>query len=126
MLEEVADVTHRVAHRIEKLLRKAGRWLDDEHEGGFAHCNDHCADPKTDINNCGSCGRVCAAPARGLASCVAGQCVISCDTGLSASAGTCVDTAIDANNCGKCGQSCSKKQTCTAHKCTPLPGWAGL
>src|SRR5665648_690772 len=54
---------------------------------GFTLCNGACIatdDFLTDLNNCGSCGNVCAnGPANSEPTCGAGQCGFSCDAGYS-------------------------------------------
>src|ERR1051326_8917501 len=50
-----------------------------------------CLDLKTDSNNCGSCGNVCADK------CCNGQCI---------------DTTSDNANCGACGSACMNGNSC--------------
>jgi hypothetical protein len=65
-----------------------------------AMCGNVCVDTKTDGNNCGKCGTVCAMGA----TCVQGSC--QCASGQMKCGATCVDPKTDDMNCGKCGQAC--------------------
>jgi hypothetical protein len=99
---------------------------------GFADCNAVAADGceinvRIDKNNCGACGRICAAVANGTGACTAGLCGVGvCNAGFAncdgASANGC-ETAIgsDVNNCGGCAIACPVRanagRTCTAGVC---------
>jgi hypothetical protein len=66
-----------------------------------------------DLNNCGACGRTCAAPSGGSAGCAAGQCAGSCSSGQLCGEGTlgggvCVNVfGNDAEHCGSCTHVCA-------------------
>ncbi len=79
---------------------------------GSAYCSGRCTDSTVDVQNCGSCGHVCAAPTGGSASCVAGACRGLCAGGRALcgagvnGGGVCRDINNDPNNCGACGHTC--------------------
>jgi hypothetical protein len=70
----------------------------------------------TDINHCGGCGHACSA-ANATASCVQGQCNVTCASGLSLCDQTCVNVASNANHCGGCGNVCKTDKVCVDGKC---------
>ncbi len=86
------------------------------------------ADLRTDSNDCGACGNVCAASGtpHSAGTCASGQCSDGCQVGFadcdhSADDGCEVELASDPKNCGECGAQCSS--TCTNGLCdgqTPL------
>ncbi len=76
----------------------------------YASCNGQCVNTFSDFNNCGACGKVCAASQ----SCSGGQC--TCVAGLSACGAACVNLASDAANCGSCGTSCGTR-VCSQRAC---------
>ncbi|MDB4930677.1 MAG: Protein kinase [Myxococcaceae bacterium] len=89
---------------------------------GYTDCNgvaaDGCeADLRTSIAHCGACGRACAAPAGGAATCSGGACGQSCPSGQSVCAGACTNLMTDAANCGTCGSACTATQACVAGAC---------
>ena len=85
-------------------------------------CGSYCADLRSDPNNCGGCGRVCAAPGPlQSAACVSGQCVYSCVAGTANCNGTCTNLNNDQNNCGACGNVCGGSTPyCSQGKCTDV------
>ncbi|XP_031489641.1 stigma-specific STIG1-like protein 1 [Nymphaea colorata] len=54
-------------------------------------CHKNCVDQKTDLLNCGKCGRSCK--------------------------GRCVNLAFDRKNCGRCGNKCRKGSYCLYGMC---------
>lgn len=74
-----------------------------------------CVNLQTDPNNCGMCGRACAAGQ----SCVMGTCRVVCPAGQTACGATMtyVDLNTDRNNCGMCGRVCAAGQNCVNGTC---------
>ena len=72
---------------------------------GLVKCGDRCVNPKTDSQNCGSCGRVCVSPS----ACHDGHCVEECSGGTVKCNGVC----------------CQPKQICSNNHCCfdCEPGW---
>src|SRR5262245_17748496 len=72
-------------------------------------CGGGTVDLDTSHDNCGACGKKCAA----LEKCSEGacSCITSCD-------GKCVDLQTDAKNCGACGTVCPGFAACIAGVCT--------
>lgn len=66
---------------------------------GTVQCGDRCVDVSLDPENCGLCGKTCAAGEV----CSSGTCGLSCTGGTSKCGDRCVDTKSDARNCGGCG-----------------------
>lgn len=62
-------------------------------------CCGSCVNLGTDPNNCGVCGRVCAAGS----ACSAGKC---CPTGQTNCNNLCVNLLVSTSNCGTCGYVC--------------------
>jgi hypothetical protein len=81
-------------------------------------CGDACIDPRSDVNNCGGCQKVCPAVPGGVATCSNNQCGVSCAAGSAACKGQCVDVDTDPKNCGSCGKTCPGKKTCTQGECS--------
>jgi sugar lactone lactonase YvrE len=89
-----------------------------------------CATPLDTVDNCGTCGNVCAS-SNGTASCVGGACALVCDPGFSDCDGNAAngcEAALggDVHNCGSCGNDCTTAPnasapnafaTCTAGVC---------
>ena len=74
-----------------------------------------CSNTKTDPNNCGSCGTVCA---QGQV-CTQGKCAINCQANETVCNGnSCANTTSDNDNCGSCGNVCSNGQVCSKGICT--------
>jgi hypothetical protein len=87
----------------------------------------YCANVMYDRNNCGQCGRLCAANEM----CNNGQCVVggggpdagvTCPAGFLTCAGRCVDPYNDTNNCGFCGNICQAGYYCMGRECIPQGG----
>ncbi|MFO0595081.1 MAG: MopE-related protein [Myxococcaceae bacterium] len=80
----------------------------------------------TDVNNCGSCGRVCSAPNVTGARCTGGACFVNTcvastvDCNLQFVDGCEVNTSNNPNNCGGCGNVCTYAHaaaTCVTSTC---------
>jgi hypothetical protein len=95
---------------------------------GYADCDDEPSNgcevnSSIALNNCGSCGNVCAMP-HTIPMCVNGTCVIgACDNGFAdcdgnPSNGCEVNLLVDLNHCGACGAHCPTG--CISGIC-PLP-----
>ena len=76
-------------------------------------CNGTCTNLKTDLHNCGRCGRTCP----GGQVCLNGACVVSCSKTQKNCHGVCTCVQIDPKNCGACGQVCASGKTCVKGKC---------
>ena len=66
------------------------------------------------------CGTSCGGCTGGL-TCQGGQCVLTCDSGLTPCAGNCVNLQTDSTNCGACGTTCTfphASATCDDGVCT--------
>jgi hypothetical protein len=87
---------------------------------GATCCGGHCADLSSDIDNCGRCGVVCAAPPPGeVAICVSGWCQYECAPGTVNCNGKCTYVATDPNNCGACGNVCpADAPNCSGGTCS--------
>jgi hypothetical protein len=78
-------------------------------------------DPRSDVANCGACGKGCVAPEGGTVSCAASACQVKCGGRLSLCDGACVDTRSDAAHCGGCGDVCfGTLSACLAGVCLSL------
>ncbi len=92
-------------------------------EPGTQCCGVFCVDVQGDSNNCGACGRVCAAPPGRRVSCEAGACLTgACLPGFAdcngiAADGCEADIATDPLNCGSCGSACMAGSSCAAGVC---------
>ncbi len=100
----------------------AAGWADCNNNKQTDGCEVHI---DADVNNCGTCGKVCNLP-NATEGCSGGQCtVMSCASGYmdcngTASDGCEIHTAADVNNCGSCGKVCSlpnASATCTNSLC---------
>jgi hypothetical protein len=80
---------------------------------GKSECDESCVDLKTDEQNCGACGTVCAITER----CVAGQCAITCPAGQMLCNAVCSNVTTDVLNCGGCGQKCPAGAGCVNGAC---------
>ena len=76
-------------------------------------CSGVCTPVNLDANNCGMCGKKCAAGEV----CSNGTCALSCGGGTTKCGDKCVDTASDEVNCGSCGNACKSGEMCSASKC---------
>ncbi len=76
-------------------------------------CGDVCIDLKTDIDNCGECGKACA---YGL-SCINGKCLGNTNCG-----GVSYNTATSLDHCGTCNHRCSDGTTCIDGECVAGSG----
>ena len=98
---------------------------------GSSCCNQVCADLRSDIANCGACGRACAVDHVVTTACAAGVCSSSCAAGWGncsqpsapgADDGCESHTDVDANHCGLCSNTCplpahTSGATCAAASC---------
>jgi len=98
---------------------------------GWGDCNDYRLDgcetaTDSDLNNCGSCGQVCATPPRATPACVSGACVVDgcvdpfgdCDAEFQNGCET--DLENDTAHCGACGFACefsNADSLCQAGEC---------
>ena len=83
--------------------------------GGTTACGSACADTSKDRDNCGACGKACAAGEV----CTQGKCALDCVGGTTKCGTACVDTNNDPSNCGTCGKICASGETCKTGTCTP-------
>jgi hypothetical protein len=87
---------------------------------GKTLCTDNCVDTQLDRENCGGCGKACAASEV----CSQGSCGLACGGGTTKCGSNCADTTTDEKNCGACGTVCAAGQRCQggadagASKCT--------
>jgi hypothetical protein len=81
---------------------------------GLDDCGGACVDVRSNPENCGSCGTVCAP---GLF-CSLGACSGSCASTLTPCGAACVNLTSDVLNCGTCGMQCGSGQTCSNGTCT--------
>ncbi|MFO0560499.1 MAG: hypothetical protein U0269_20965 [Polyangiales bacterium] len=98
---------------------------------GFGDCDGNAANGcETNLNSstthCGMCGRTCAGAANAAATCSAGTCGFTCNTGFgdcnaNASDGCEVDTRTSVSHCGTCMNACPSVMgaapTCAASTC---------
>jgi len=83
---------------------------------GSTQCGDTCTVVARDSQNCGACGKACAATEL----CSAGTCVPAaggCTMGTTKCGTECVDTKTDDRNCGMCGTKCGANKVCMAGAC---------
>ena len=90
---------------------------------GQIMCAGLCADPSTDIRNCGSCGTMCPAVANGTAACMAGKCTRgSCNAGFAdcdmlPTNGCETNVMTSVMSCGTCGRVCPAGPNTAASAC---------
>ncbi|MBL8604999.1 MAG: hypothetical protein JNK72_23930 [Myxococcales bacterium] len=90
---------------------------------GSGDCDSNPATPCVPLNtieHCGACGRACAAPTGGTASCTAGACQSLCPAGSTLCGNRCVMLQTDVEHCGACGNRCalpSASARCNAGSC---------
>ncbi|MBL8604803.1 MAG: hypothetical protein JNK72_22945 [Myxococcales bacterium] len=99
---------------------------------GFANCDGNAANGcETNINTtlaaCGACGRVCAAPTGGSATCTGGTCVQACPAGQSNCGGVCRPTgaACTSAGTGGCAQTGTIVCSGTTTTCSAVPRTSG-
>ncbi len=90
---------------------------------GETACGNICVSLKTDSENCGKCGAVCAVDQ----ACVAGACASACPKGNTkcgkdGGASFCVNANTDNENCGACGKVCPSGQVCFGGNCSGTCG----
>jgi hypothetical protein len=95
---------------------------------GQSCCSGHCANLNNDVQNCGGCGRQCAAPPPNeVVACVAGLCVYNCTPGAVDCNGTCTFLDTDPDNCGACGNVCpDTAPSCSQGICNNCPAGTAL
>ncbi|GAA5967279.1 hypothetical protein JCM11641_000500 [Rhodosporidiobolus odoratus] len=96
---------------------------------GLNSATGQCQSVMSDVNNCGSIGKVCSLNGATGHSCVSGNCVATaCGSGYSLASGICnvkIDTTSDVNNCGTLGNKCPSSYSygsgskCSAGVCQP-------
>jgi hypothetical protein len=93
---------------------------------GLSCCSGHCSNLNNDVQNCGGCGRQCAAPPPNeVVTCVAGLCVYNCPPNAIDCNGTCTFLDSDPDNCGACGNVCpNTARNCSQGVCNDCPGGA--
>ena len=84
---------------------------------GAVECNGACAQLQTDANNCGACGKSCAASEE----CNAGACS-PCPKSHTQCTDQCANLMGDPFNCGACGNVCAGSQSCVAGACGACDG----
>jgi hypothetical protein len=84
---------------------------------GAKACNGACSDLTTDANNCGACGKSCAASQV----CTAGACA-ACPQNRTQCQDQCADLQFDPFNCGACGKVCAASESCLAGACGACDG----
>ena len=96
---------------------------------GFTYCDEgYCANLRSDVKNCGSCGHECDLGTRcvkgfcmcGSIKCLNGLCSngkCTCPTGTTLCSGACINLQTDSANCGSCGHTCLSGQECIAGGC---------
>lgn len=85
-------------------------------------CSSGCVDPRTDANNCGSCGNRCDS-----GTCAGGACMAimpGCTAPRTLCSGSCTDPRADPTNCGACGVRCATGQVCADGSCVGGTGCA--
>jgi hypothetical protein len=95
---------------------------------GWGNCDGNAANGcelnlNNNVNNCGSCGRVCTI-ANGAAGCSGGACTVAfCNSGwgdCDGNASNGCETSLTTNgNCGACGRLCAVGNTCSGGSCVP-------
>ncbi|WP_146647818.1 hypothetical protein [Labilithrix luteola] len=90
---------------------------------------------KTDLNNCGACGKQCVVPVvpdgemapPGEFSCVDGECRLRCGGQIGDCNGQledgCESSLLDSPNCGSCGNVCKDGEICYKGACGCPPGY---
>lgn len=86
-----------------------------------SRCGGSCVDTAADLRHCGGCGRACAAPAGGAATCAAGRCERSCPSGAHLCGDRCAadgDVATCGGRCDPCPAGpANSRATCSAGAC---------
>ena len=85
---------------------------------GSQLCGSSCTAVARDAENCGACGKKCAAGEV----CSQGACAASCGGGTTKCGTSCADTKSDGSNCGACGTKCGPTEVCNAGKCASACG----
>ncbi|HTN88197.1 MAG TPA: hypothetical protein VL242_31170, partial [Sorangium sp.] len=108
-------------------------------QSGLIACDGTCVDPDTDRDHCGATGD-CTGASAGVACAAgeicngAGECELSCQSGLVACDGTCVDPDTDRDHCGakgdcsgeSAGAACAAGEVCNGAGACELSCQSGL
>ncbi|KYF94352.1 hypothetical protein BE17_24785 [Sorangium cellulosum] len=108
-------------------------------QSGLVACDGTCVDPDTDRDHCGAAGD-CSGASAGVACAAgevcngAGECELSCQSGLVACDGTCIDPDTDRDHCGatadctgaSAGVACSAGEVCNGSGACELSCQSGL
>jgi hypothetical protein len=81
-----------------------------------------CVDLRTDLLNCGRCGRACSSAPNAAVTCRDGECALVCASGFDdcdgdPGTGCEVDVRGDTRRCGGCATPCAASNACTAGAC---------
>jgi len=87
--------------------------LDGLCPAGQLWCGVICADLTSDPQNCGECGKACAAGQV----CNRGRCRQNCPSHMTECDDMCVETMTDPLNCGACRKACAGGQMCRGGVC---------
>lgn len=106
-----------------------GRVCDFTCDTGFTRCGSICLDTRSDVYNCGACGRRCLSYAT-VAACSDGRCTHgSCTSGSAECNGDlsdgCEASIWADSSCGSCGLACGAGRSCLRGTCVPTSSVCG-